>query len=289
MSIPSPISLDTHWHGGGYIEVFLLPHKAGYVLVETGPQSTFSQLVERLKELKLLSRITHIVVTHIHLDHAGAAGALQRLTGAPIFVHPRGKKHLLDPTKLVESARNFFGESLESRWGIPEPALDVVLVEHGEKLNLKEETLEFFHTPGHAEHHLVLFSHRFRIILAGDVAGVRFGDPKTVLPPTAPPEFHPQRWLDSLALLQSLPARGIALTHGGVFLEDPSEHLRILKERLLTTVEVFSSCREAPQEKTIALWNRWLQYDPALLQRMETIMPFAGCMMGIKMGVDRKE
>jgi len=278
--------------GGGFIEHFLLPHNEGYVLIETGPAITLHTLVEELEKKELLFRITHIVVTHIHLDHAGGAGELNRILKVPILVHPRGKKHLENPERLIASARRLFGDDLESRWGIPAPAERVVAVEDREKLELSGETLEFFHTPGHAEHHMVILSYATGILFAGDVGGVRFRGPESVLPPTAPPEFDPQAWGRSIKILKGIKPEGIALTHGGIFFGSPELHWEILTERLAKTVETFRSYllegREKAWSATIALWRSWLEEDPELIARMETIMPFLGCMLGIEIAMEKE-
>jgi glyoxylase-like metal-dependent hydrolase (beta-lactamase superfamily II) len=276
--------------GGGFIHPFLLPHNEGYILIETGPGSSLFALIEELKGRNLLFQITHIVVTHIHLDHSGGAGELGKILKVPILVHPRGKKHLENPERLIASARRLFGDDLERRWGIPAPAERVVAVEDGEKLKISGETLEFFHTPGHAEHHMAVLSGATGILFTGDVGGVRFLGPESVLPPTAPPQFDPQAWDRSIEILKSLKPKGIALTHGGIFLEPPKLHWEILKERLEKTVETFRTYllegRERAWSKTIALWRRWLKEDPKLIARMETIMPFHGCMLGIEIGME---
>lgn len=283
------LELDTGWKGGGYIQVFLVPHGEGYVLIETGPESSRGSLEKLLGEHDLLRRITHIVVTHIHLDHAGAAASLQKSTGAPIFVHPRGVRHLKDPEKLLASARALFGAELEERWGIPEKAREVHAVADGERLVLSGEILRFYHTPGHAEHHMAIYSEATKILFPGDVAGVRLGTVESVLPPTAPPEFHYDAWMNSIELLQGIPCQGLAITHGGLYLEDVQEHWKILKGRLKETITTFLAEPdvEVAKRRTMELWEQWLHNDPQLISRTSTIMPFPGCMWGIEGGLKR--
>ena len=174
--------------------------------------------------------IQHALVTHIHLDHAGAAGRFAE-HGAKIYVHPRGVKHLRDPSRLLASARRIFGRRTEELWGRPTAvAADRIQeVEDGEALHLGGVEIEALETPGHADHHLT-----WKIgdsIFTGDAGGVRIGK-GPVISPTPPPEIRVEAWQRSIARLRSLRAEEIYLSHFGRF-TDVEEHLEGLESCLL--------------------------------------------------------
>ena len=207
---------------------FLVETSKGPVLVETGPDSTYSVLVERLRALGYApEEVRHVLVTHIHLDHAGAAWRFAE-RGATVYVHPRGVKHLRDPSRLLASAGRIFGEQTEELWGRTRPiAADrIQLVEDGEVLHPGGVRVEALETPGHADHHLT-----WRIeeaIFTGDVGGVRIGN-GPVFAPTPPPEIRVEAWQKSIARLRGLRAAEIYLTHFGRF-TNIEEHLVLLEK-----------------------------------------------------------
>ena len=210
---------------------FLLTTTEGPALIETGPDSTYDVLAKRLAESGYApEEVRHVFVTHIHLDHAGAAWRLAE-RGARIYVHPRGAQHLRDPSRLLASAWRIFGDSTENLWGesrsIPKDSLR--LVEDGETINLGETKIEAVETPGHAYHH-----HTWKTedsLFTGDVGGVRIGD-GPVFSPTPPPEIHVESWRNSIAKLRSLRAEEIYLSHFGRF-TDVRDHLDGLESCLL--------------------------------------------------------
>lgn len=210
---------------------FVLETGEGPALIETGPESTYPMLAKRLGELGYApEEVRHVFLTHIHLDHAGAAWRFAE-RGARIYVHPRGAQHLRDPSRLLASARRIFGDSTEELWGKPRPipASDLRLVEDGETINLGETRIEAVETPGHAYHH-----HTWRIensLFTGDVGGVRIGD-GPVFSPTPPPEIDVESWRKSIDKLRSLRAEEIYLSHFGRF-TDVDEHLDELEACLL--------------------------------------------------------
>lgn len=213
---------------------FLLTISEGPALIETGPESTYDTLVRRLAELGYApEEVRHVFVTHIHLDHAGAAWRFAE-QGARIYVHPRGAEHLRDPSRLLLSAWRIFGDNTEELWGKPRPipADSLQLVEDGETVNLGETKIESLETPGHAYHH-----HTWRVensLFTGDVGGVRIGD-GPVFSPTPPPEIHIESWRRSIAKLRSLRAEEIYLSHFGRF-TDVRDHLDELESCLLDWV-----------------------------------------------------
>lgn len=197
------------------IAAFLVFGPEGPVLVESGPGSTLPTLVARLAEHGVSpEEVRHVLVTHIHLDHAGAAGWWAE-QGATIYVHAVGAPHLIDPAKLLASAERIYGERMETLWGetLPAAAEHVVAVEDGQ--GIEANGLRFFalSTPGHARHHLV---YRLGdVAFVGDAAGIRIGERSWIDLPAPPPEFDLEAWKESLARLRREPLATIYRTHFG--------------------------------------------------------------------------
>ncbi len=169
-----------------------------------------------------------MLLTHIHLDHAGAAGRLAREFGVTVFVHARGAKHLQDPTRLLASAKQIFGDRMTEIWGNIEPVSNLEILNGGEQLGLCNLEFEALYTPGHAVHHLAFQLED--VIFAGDVAGVRIGNQAPV-PPTPPPDINLEHWRTSIRLLKSRAAKTLYLAHFGRF-DDVATHLEMLSENL---------------------------------------------------------
>ena len=203
---------------GGLAEViaaFLIFGPEGPVLVETGPGSTLPSLLARLAEHGIEpDEIRHVLVTHIHLDHAGAAGWWAQ-QGATVYVHEVGAPHLVDPGKLLTSAGRIYGERMDSLWGetLPAPAEQVVAVEDGAGIEVAGLRFDAISTPGHAWHH-----HVFRledVAFVGDAAGIRIGERAWIDLPTPPPEFDLEAWKESLERLRRESFATIYRTHFG--------------------------------------------------------------------------
>lgn len=219
----------------GAIAAYLLPHAHGAALVECGPGSTLPALRQQLAGHGLqLSDITDVFVTHIHLDHAGAAGALAQ-AGARIHVHPAGAAHLLNPEKLLSSARRIYGELMDYLWGefLPVPEDRLHIQQDDEVVEIDGLQLQVIETPGHANHH-----HAYLVqdtCFTGDIGGVRLADKPFLRVPMPPPEFHLETWRLSLERLQGLCKQGaiayLAPTHFGIY-ADPAWHLQALHAAL---------------------------------------------------------
>jgi len=222
--------LDLQDRAPRVIAAFVLETPEGPVLFETGPESRFSALLDGLNALGYAaSDIRHVFVTHIHLDHAGAAWRLAE-RGATLYVHPKGAPHLADPGRLWASATRIYGEQMEALWGQmgPVPESQIEILQDGEVVEIGGVRIEALETPGHANHH-----HAYRlgeVLIAGDIAGVRIGR-GPVLPPCPPPEIQIEAWLESITRLRALNLRTLYLTHFGPF-EDVPAHLDALAERL---------------------------------------------------------
>lgn len=212
------------------IATFVLNSSVGPILFETGPHSTYENLCTQIRNLGYQPQdIKHVFLTHIHLDHAGAAWAFAE-QGARVYVHPFGKRHLLDPSKLYESAKRIYQDQMDRLWGQLHPiaASQLQIIEHGATIELGEHHIRAWHTPGHAVHHIAW--QVGQTLIAGDVAGVKIAD-GLVVPPCPPPDINIEDWIASIELIRQLDIQTIYLTHfGGV--TNVQEHLTELESIL---------------------------------------------------------
>lgn len=206
------------------IASYLVVGPGGPVLVETGPASTLETLKRRLADLGYEpGDIEHVLVTHIHLDHSGAAGWWAQ-QGSHVYVHHVGAPHIVDPSRLLRSASRLYGDNMDTLWGqtVPAPADRVTSLEDGDKVEACGLTFRAIDTPGHAGHH-----HVFRledIAFTGDAAGVRILGSQLVDIPAVPPEFDREAWYASLSRLQAERFSAIYPTHFGR-VDDVAAHL----------------------------------------------------------------
>ena len=213
------------------IASYLIRDGDAVVLIESGPGSTLSALEAGLAAEGLSPRdLTHVLLTHIHLDHAGAAGWLSQ-QGAQIYVHPIGAPHLLNPEKLIASATRIYGDRMDQLWGefLPVAQNQLKVPKDAEEIVIGRLKFLPVNTPGHAEHH---YSYIFEdICFSGDVGGVRIPGYQYLRAPMPPPELHFGRWRDSLAFLKGMRFSRIAPTHFGIY-EDVEWHLQSLDDTL---------------------------------------------------------
>lgn len=192
-------------------------------LVDPGPESCIETLLQGL-DGQVPKRIA---LTHIHLDHAGATGALlQRFASIEVWVHERGAKHLVDPSKLLASAGRLYGDEMQRLWGevLPVPAERIRTLSGGEEI----DGFSVAYTPGHASHHVSYLHRESSTVFCGDVAGVRVVEGGPVLAPTPPPDVDLPLWRGSLDQIESWQPRALAPTHFGLY-RDVEEHLRQIR------------------------------------------------------------
>ncbi|HEX2703424.1 MAG TPA: MBL fold metallo-hydrolase [Solirubrobacteraceae bacterium] len=192
---------------------------AGDVLIDPGPASSIEALLDGLAGF--VPRV--IALTHIHLDHAGATGTLAaRWPAVEIAVHERGARHMIDPSRLIDSATRLYGADMDRLWGEirPVPEDRVTVLRGGERLG----DLEVAYTPGHASHHVSYWDAQTGTAFTGDVAGVRIEPLEYVLAPTPPPDIDIEAWHGSIALLRAWQPERLAVTHFGAA-ADPQAHL----------------------------------------------------------------
>ncbi len=210
------------------VGAYLLVSNDELALIETGPGSTVEHLHRALNRLGFsVQDLTRILLTHIHLDHAGAAGLLARENPrVMVHVHPFGAPHLIDPTKLINSATRIYGDQMGPLWGefAPIPARQVVAFDDEQSLRVAGRTLRVFFTPGHAWHHVAFWDQQTATLFTGDVAGIRMPHHTYVCAPTPPPDLDPGAWANSVARMEALGARRLCLTHFGP-VYDPGYHL----------------------------------------------------------------
>ena len=201
------------------IATAVLQGPAGVALIDPGPTSTLPVLRRKLATAGLsMADVRDVLLTHIHLDHAGATGTLLReRPDLRVFVHHEGAPHLVDPSKLLASAARLYGDAMDRLWGevLPVPAEALVLLEGGERLDVASRSLDIAYTPGHARHHVSYFSRDTGIAFVGDTAGIRLAPREFILPPTPPPDIDLERWDESLSLFERWRPDTLFLTHFG--------------------------------------------------------------------------
>ncbi len=196
------------------IAAYLIESTAGQILIECGPHSTINALEKALGKYGYRTDdIAHIFLTHIHLDHAGAAWYFAEM-GCNIYVHPAGIKHLADPTKLMSSARMIYKDKMDALWGDMQPIENeqLIIAEHNQKFLIGDKILTAHHTPGHAVHHIAWQIED--VLFTGDVGGVKVNK-GPVMPPCPPPDINIEDWLASIKLMRNLKIKQLQLTHFG--------------------------------------------------------------------------
>jgi glyoxylase-like metal-dependent hydrolase (beta-lactamase superfamily II) len=211
--------------------VYLINELDG-VVVEPGPAALVPRIQEAMKKLGMKD-LAYIMPTHIHVDHAGGAGKLARLyPEAKVLVHPAGVKHVVDPSRLIESTRRVFGADFEAGFGpiLPVSESQVKVPQDGEIIKVGSRELQIIYAPGHAPHHIAIFDRSVKGIFCGEALGLPEGDDKPIpLPAAAPPSFDPEIYLETMEKLRKLGARILFYSHGGVVGHDA--------DRLITQAE----------------------------------------------------
>jgi len=249
----------------GAANAFLVRGEHGDVLVECGPAVAWPMLVRGLQSIGVNPKqVAHLVLTHIHLDHAGAAGHVA-LHGVQVQVHPFGAPHLMHPEKLLASSRRVHGAAYDTLYGdlLAVPQAQVHSVHDGERVEVCGLRFQALHTPGHARHHIVWLLEQGdqRHAFMGDLAGILVPNSQFIAIPTPPPEFDAPAWQASLLrVIQARPTH-LWLTHGGctaqdavastIFLnralhrlEQETEWLRALVAQFATDAEALATYRD---------------------------------------------
>jgi glyoxylase-like metal-dependent hydrolase (beta-lactamase superfamily II) len=212
-------------------------------LVDPGPESSMGTLLEALGD----EQPRALLLTHIHLDHAAATGALvRRWPELEVYVHERGAPHLIDPSKLLASASRLYGDQMQRLWGeiVPVPERNVKALAGGEQVL----GMRVAYTPGHASHHVCYLHEESGTAFVGDVAAVRIPPSNLIVPPTPPPDIDIETWEDSIGIVESWTPERLALTHFGA-VEEPGEHLALVRERLYEEAALARDLSEEEYER----------------------------------------
>ena len=271
---------------------YLLAGENELAIIDPGPGSTLEALLAALRKAGFDPQdVTHILVTHVHLDHAGATGSLVRLLPrAQVYVHSTGAPHLADTSKVVASAARIYGERMKLYWGEIEstPPERLHAMEGGDLLKVAGRSLEVHYTPGHAIHHVIFFNAHSGEVFVGDVGGVRLQEVDYVRPPTPPPDIDLEAWSESIELVRSLRPDVMYIAHYGA-VKDIGQHFGRLREKLYAWGEfVLEAMRSGKTEaEIIALLIEKTQpelqrvaRDPHALQRYEIASNYAMTVQG---------
>jgi glyoxylase-like metal-dependent hydrolase (beta-lactamase superfamily II) len=202
--------------------------QVGDVLIDPGPASCLPTLLPELGD----RRPRALLLTHIHLDHAGASGSLvRRWPDLEVYVHERGARHMADPARLLDSAKRLYGDDMDRLWGefIAVPESQLRILHGGEHLSIGGEQFEVAYTPGHASHHVSYLCDGTAFV--GDVGGVRITHGGPAIPPTPPPDIDVEAWHRSLELIAAWAPERLAMTHFGDE-EDVEAQLAEVADRL---------------------------------------------------------
>ena len=257
---PGVLEIDTLLGGWSRVTAGYLVEGPSPVLVETGSQSSVPTLLAALADLGVGPHdLAGVVVTHIHLDHAGGVGDVARaFPDATVYVHEKGARHLADPERLVRSAAQVYGDLLDRLYGRLDatPADRIHVLADGERIRIGPDSeLVTVDSPGHAKHHLGLHhvgDGGSGILFAGDAVGVRLPDGGLLRPATPPPDFDLDMALHSLERFRQREASGLALAHYGL-IENPSDLLDEAEGTLRRWVEVAEAAWRSGQDIAAAL------------------------------------
>jgi glyoxylase-like metal-dependent hydrolase (beta-lactamase superfamily II) len=228
--------LDVNWcNRPKSIAAALLESENHAVLIDPGPESTLATLREQLRRHGVaVSDLNAILLTHIHLDHAGATGTLVRENpNLKVYVHSNGARHMADPSKLIASATRLWGDQLAILFGetIPVPQENLKILEGGETLSFGSRKLDVAYTPGHASHHVTYFDSGEGVAFIGDTGGIRIDNLPYILPATPPPDIDLTLWDESFKTILSRRPSKLFLTHFS-WSNDPAAHIAEFHDRL---------------------------------------------------------
>jgi glyoxylase-like metal-dependent hydrolase (beta-lactamase superfamily II) len=236
----------------GVIAAYLIEDADEKALIEIGPTSSLDALLDGLADLEVdPAAISKVLVTHIHLDHAGAAGTfIRRFPQARLFANEIGVPHLVDPSKLIASATRIYGDMMDALWGEiePVPANRITTLTDGDTVAVGRRRLGVIYTPGHASHHVAYHDLERDEVFTGDIAAVRLARHDYIRPPTPPPDIDLEAWTQSIQHLRELHPEALYLTHFGRF-TDVDRHLELTHDRLYAWAEVVERALAAGKDR----------------------------------------
>ncbi|HTV12208.1 MAG TPA: MBL fold metallo-hydrolase [Acidimicrobiales bacterium] len=293
---PGVFEIDTLLGGWERVTAGYLLAGEAPVLVETGSQSSVPVLLAALAQFGLAEAdLAGVVLSHIHLDHAGGVGDVARaFPRATVYVHPKGARHLADPSRLIASAATVYGPALDSLYGrmSPVPEARIRAVDHGEKIDLGGgRTLTALHSPGHAKHHIALHDSESGVLFVGDAAGVKLPGPTALRPATPPADFDLDLALQSLRLFASRDPSRLALAHYGLLPEGPREALEEAGGALREWASVAEAAWASGEDVEHALRARFASELDALTaddrERLEALNGLHSNAEGLKLWLSR--
>ena len=252
-----PAVVDLQFLGSaGRIAAAVIPTPAGVLVVDPGPATCLPALIAGLADLGVRPGDLHgVLLTHIHLDHGGAAGTLVRqYPRLKVYVHGRGAPHLVDPARLLASATRLYGDQMDRLWGefAAVPAASLVVPADGDELDFGGARFDVAYTAGHASHHVCYRDRRSGVVYAGDTGGIRVGPSPYVLPPTPPPDIDVRAWQASLARVRAWGPSGVFVTHFGLY-RDSAAHFDALSRELDAWDELAGKMlAEVPEERRLS-------------------------------------
>ena len=264
----------------------------GVALVDPGPSSCLDTLRAVLADHGLgISDVRVLLLTHIHLDHAGATGSIVKENPeVEVYLHEAGSTHMIDPAKLLASATRLYGADMDRLWGefLAVPERNIRRLRGGERVTVGDRDLDVAYTPGHASHHVGYFDQSSGIAFVGDTAGVRIGDELFSMPPTPPPDIDIDKWKQSIELIRDRRPSTLFITHFGPH-DDTDAHLDALLEHLDAMTEMARRSLERDGDATDRM-NAFADEMRVYLQRhvsvagsalYDSAAPFAMCWLGL--------
>ena len=241
-SAPPYVTLDLNWTGRPKsIAAVLIQSDGVNAIIDPGPASTIETLRAGLRSNGLGTQdLNTVLLTHIHLDHAAAVGALVKENPRiSVFVHEFGAKHMVDPSKLLASAGRLYGGEMQRLYGdvLPVPEENIRPLAGGETVSVGKRKFDILYTPGHASHHLTFWDAQDRIAFVGDVAGITVEGDTFIMPATPPPDIDMALWNKSLDTIEALRPQKIFLTHFG-YQRDPIAHMERYRKKLVEWTEL---------------------------------------------------
>jgi glyoxylase-like metal-dependent hydrolase (beta-lactamase superfamily II) len=292
---PGVLEIDTLLGGWSRMTAGYLIEGPAPVLVETGSQSSVPALLKALENHGVSpTELSGVAVTHIHLDHAGGVGDVaQAFPNATVYVHEKGARHLVDPSRLVSSAARVYGDLLDSLYGRLEPTAQerIHVLEDGENVEIGGgRVLTTIDSPGHAKHHLALHDSESGILFAGDAVGVRLPDSGVLRPATPPADFDLDQALNSLWRFRERRPQGVALAHYGL-LPEPIPMLEEADETLRRWAEVAEKAWRAGEDIAEALNREFGQalagVDPGNRTKLETLNGIHSNAAGLRLWLEK--
>jgi len=255
-SLQPYVVIDVNWMGRPKSIAAVLVQSDGVnALVDPGPTSTLETLRAEMNRLGVGVQDLHaILLTHIHLDHAGAVGSLVKENPRlEVFVHEFGALHMADPSKLLASAGRLYGAEMDRLYGtvLPVPEENLRALEGGETVTIGKRDFEILYTPGHASHHLTFWDAQDGTAFIGDVGGISVEGDEFILPATPPPDIDIESWNQSLDAIAALRPAKLFLTHFG-YANDPDAHIARYRERLISWSAMVKSLLAAGKTEEIA-------------------------------------